>query len=73
MNWLADYRCGIRPIRKQVVAPENLTSMELREMFRERVGDRTFEDWMRAFCDRKYNSDFSREMSRSVRKMLESL
>lgn len=54
-------------------AYHDLTPAELRDMFRERVGDRTFEDWMRAFCERKYNSDFSREMSRSVRKMLESL
>ena len=26
--------------------------------------------WMRAFCSRKYNSDFSKEMTRSVRKYL---
>ena len=25
-----------------------------------------YEDWMQRFCKRKYNSDFSREMSRSV-------
>lgn len=52
-------------------AYHDLTPTELREMFRERVGDRTFEDWMRAFCSRKYNSDFSGEMSRSVRNALE--
>ncbi len=45
---------------------------ELREMFAERTGAQSFEDWMRAFCGRKYDSDFSREMSRSVRKVLES-
>ncbi len=44
-----------------------LTENELREMFAERTGGRTFEAWMQAFCDRKYNSGFSREMSRSVR------
>ena len=49
-----------------------LTEAEFREMFAQRAGDRSYEDWMKAFCDRKYNSDFSREMSRSVRKMLES-
>ena len=27
--------------------------------------------WMQAFCKRKYNSDFSREMTRSVEKFLE--
>ncbi len=47
-----------------------LTEEELREMFAERMGARTYEDWMKAFCDRKYNSGFSREMSRSVRTFL---
>lgn len=27
---------------------------------------RSFEDWAQAFCKRKYNSDFSKEMTRSV-------
>ena len=44
---------------------------ELRAMFADRTAARTFEAWMQAFCDRKYNSDFSRETSRSVRKYLE--
>ena len=39
---------------------------EYREMYAERCGVRSYEDWMRSFCKRKYNSDFSREMSRSV-------
>ena len=39
---------------------------ELREMFAGKAGVRTYEDWMHAFCERKYNSDFSREMTRSV-------
>lgn len=43
---------------------------ELRELFRERCGGRSFEDYMKAFCGRKYNSDFSREMTRSVAKYL---
>lgn len=32
---------------------------------------RTYEEWMQAFCKRKYNSDFAREMTRSVRAYLE--
>lgn len=28
--------------------------------------NRTFEEWAEAFCKRKYNSGFSREMTRSV-------
>ena len=47
-----------------------LTEEELREMFAERTAGRPFEEWMRAFCDRKYNSGFAREMSRSVRVFL---
>lgn len=39
---------------------------ELREMFSYKSGVRTYEDWLTAFCKRKYNSDFSVEMSRSV-------
>ncbi len=49
-----------------------LEDAELREMFADRSGSRSFEEWIQAFCDRKYNSDFSREMSRSVRKVMES-
>ena len=39
---------------------------ELKEMFEPRTGERSYEDWMQAFCKRKFTSDFSREMSRSV-------
>ena len=44
---------------------------ELRQLFRKKCTEESFESWMKAFCDRKYNSDFSREMTRSVRKYLE--
>jgi len=39
---------------------------ELRKMFEGKTADGDYEAWMRAFCQRKYNSDFAREMSRSV-------
>ena len=39
---------------------------ELRRLFSIRSEQKDYEDYMRAFCDRKYNSDFSVEMSRSV-------
>lgn len=42
----------------------------LRKMFRERKGEQTYEDWMHKFCNFKYNSDFSREMTRSVEEYL---
>ncbi len=43
---------------------------ELRKMFTGRCGHSSFEDWTEAFCNRKYNSDFSREMTRSVAEYL---
>lgn len=39
---------------------------ELREMFGQKTGERTYEEYMKAFCVRKYNSEFSKEMTRSV-------
>ena len=39
---------------------------ELREMFARRSGPNGFDAYMAAFCKRKYDSDFSREMTRSV-------
>ena len=34
--------------------------------------ERPYADWLRAFCDRKYDSGFSREMTRSVEEYLSS-
>lgn len=39
---------------------------ELRELFGQKTGERTYEEYMKAFCVRKYNSEFSKEMTRSV-------
>ena len=47
-----------------------LQEADLREMFAKRTAARSFEEWIQAFCNRKYNSDFAREMSRSVRAFL---
>lgn len=38
----------------------------LRKMFADRCGVQTYDDWMTKFCNRKYNSDFSKEMTRTV-------
>lgn len=38
----------------------------LRGMFAGRTGALSYEDWMARFCARKYDSDFSREMTRTV-------
>ena len=44
---------------------------ELEALFGPKAPEGMYGDWMKAFCNRKYNSDFSREMSRSVAKYLE--
>lgn len=43
---------------------------EYRRMFADRSAARGYNDWMQVFCKRKYNSDFSVEMSRSVAQYL---
>ena len=45
---------------------------ELEEMFAPKSKNKTYEEWMQAFCNRKYNSDFSKEMTRSVGEFLKS-
>jgi FMN reductase (NADPH) len=49
-----------------------MTGQELRIMFQKELGEQSYEDWVTAFCNRKYNSDFSREMTRSVGEYLKS-
>ncbi len=44
---------------------------ELRDTLSANLGERNYDDWIKAFCNRKYNSDFSREMTRSVKVFLE--
>ena len=43
---------------------------ELEAMLADNVGARPYGAWLDAFCKRKYNSDFSREMSRSMAEYL---
>ena len=49
----------------------DMDARELKQMLSVKTGLRDFDDWIRAFCNRKYNSDFSREMTRSVQVFLE--
>ena len=49
----------------------DMDAEELKQMLSVKTGARAFEDWIEAFCNRKYNSDFSREMTRSVQVFLE--
>lgn len=43
-----------------------MDAAELRELYAPKAVNTEYESWMKAFCDRKFNSDFSREMTRSV-------
>ena len=59
--------------RKHIVHENTYRSIdgeELREMFAYKCKNSTYEEWCSAFCSRKYNSDFSKEMSRSVSEYL---
>ena len=47
-----------------------LDARQLEAMWTPRAGAEGYETWMRRFCDRKFNSPFSREMSRSVSEYL---
>lgn len=46
-------------------------SQEIRSMFSVMTGAKSYEDWMKVFWERKYESDFSREMNRSMEVYLE--
>lgn len=48
-----------------------LSDAQLEAMWTPRGGTKSYTEWMQAFCNRKYNSEFSREMTRSVAKYLE--
>ncbi len=52
-------------------AYQPLSGEELRAMLASRVGARGYEEWVRAFHDRKYASDFAAEMNRSASRYLE--
>lgn len=48
------------------------TADELRRMIEPRVGQTAYEEWVAAFCMRKYNSDFAVELNRSAREYLKA-
>lgn len=47
-----------------------MQSDELKKMLSYKAGEKTYEDWLTAFCKRKYDSDFSKEMTRSAKQYL---
>jgi len=51
-------------------AYRDMDADELKQMLSVKTGRQDFEAWIEAFCNRKYNSGFSREMTRSVQVFL---
>jgi len=49
---------------------QKLDAAQLEDMLKGKAPAGQYEDWMAAFYRRKYNSDFAREMTRSVREYL---
>ena len=45
---------------------QSKNSEQIRAMFAKSTGTKTYDDWMEAFWKRKYESDFSKEMNRSM-------
>jgi len=45
---------------------QRMDAEQLEDMLKDKAPEGKYVDWMTAFCKRKYNSDFAREMSRSV-------
>ena len=50
---------------------QTMSHTQLEEMWTPRTGEKGYEAWIRFFCNRKYNSDFAQEMTRSIEKYLE--
>lgn len=64
-------RCDLKHIVHEN-AYRHMGADELQEMLASHVGQRPYKEWLTAFCNRKYQSDFSREMSRSVEEYLKA-
>lgn len=48
-----------------------MDATQLKQLLEVKTTQPDFSKWLQAFCQRKYNSDFSREMTRSVQKYLD--
>ena len=61
-------------VKMEYIVHENgyspMSTQQLEDMWTPRTGEKGYQAWMQAFCNRKYNSDFSREMTRSVAQYL---
>lgn len=62
-------RCRLEDMVQENVY-QRRDGQQLRKMFDKETKNRSFEEWSQTFCKRKYNSDFSKEMSWSVQEYL---
>ena len=66
-----------KPLRspQELIVHENgyrkMDETQLQQLHSIKAGSTDYNTWLQKFCDRKYNSDFSREMTRSVQKYLD--
>ena len=66
-----------KPLRspQELIVHENgyhkMDAAQLQQLHAVKAGSTDYTAWLQKFCNRKYNSDFSREMTRSVEKYLE--
>ena len=62
-------------VKMEYIVHENgyspMSTQQLEDMWTPGTGEKGYEAWMQAFCNRKYNSDFAREMTRSIGKYLQ--
>jgi nitroreductase len=49
---------------------QRMDAEQLADMLKDKAPEGKYEDWMSVFCKRKYNTDFAREMTRSVAEYL---
>ena len=60
---------------RELIVHENgyrqMDAAQLQQLLEVKTNQPDFQKWLQAFCQRKYNSDFSREMTRSVQKYLD--
>lgn len=64
-------RCELKHIVHES-AYRRMDESEPREMLVPRTGQRPYREWLKAFCDRKQQSDFAREMNRSMEEYLKA-
>ena len=57
--------------REMFFTGRGLAKESVKEDYADNATGSDYKSWMQAFCKRKYNSEFSKEMNRSVRKYLE--